>query len=384
MVLLRDYLKKFDYPDAVFDYICLRSCIDAGLPILFVAPVGSGKSTILQAIKEKYVKQKWAVQLLERISPLRMLSIQDAINNKDVLFISEDFSTVGQDINSTYSMMLMVAKISYDKTYRDTLFTSKQHPDGLEIKVKKLAFLCGMQPIWLSIYTQKEVFETLIGEKILRYYRLPIYVIKKLGNMDAIKSYLNKIDIEQELPEVFNLNDYVTPYYQRLFTNAMMIQCGNRANEYAPLVLKSLCKYIPKEHLPEWIKQFALRLEFEKNVLLRFYTSPLADMPVAQVLHKEYSVLYHTLAFNPLDLRKLALYCKIRGKNTEQTRQYAGWLVKQAQDAGFVFCLRHRDKLRIYPSRQYLNYSLYSWRIGERTETQISIEGEDNVRIGGE
>ncbi len=224
MTSLKKYLFKYQYPDLVFDYINLCCAVDSGIPEFLVSPVGGSKSTLIQAIAQKYNKGAYVVKRLERVSPLRMISIQDDINDNEVLFVSEDFSTIGQDSDSTYKTVLMVSKLSYDKTYVDTLFRTKEHPEGLNLRVRKLAFLCGMQPLWLALYTGKEVFQTIISEKILRYYRLPIYPIQTLTKMEYLINYLNALDFSK-----IHSDYYPKAYFVRKLQDALMIQCGNRA-----------------------------------------------------------------------------------------------------------------------------------------------------------
>ncbi len=114
--------------------------------------------------------------------------------------------------------------------------------------------------------------------------------------------------------------------------------------------------------------------------MLKYYTSPIAILPQTEVLHKEYAVLYNVLAFNPIDTRKLGLHLKIRGDTPVTTRQYIGFLVKLAQDRGMVFCIRHKTKVKLYPTTEYRKYSVHTWRLGKKSETDISIE-DDNMSV---
>jgi len=356
MVLLRTFLLEYEYPDMVFDFINLCCCVEAGLPILVIAPVGTGKSTLIQALRKRYMDE-YAVQNLERVSPMRLFNMQDKINHRKVLFTSEDFSTIGQDTDTTYKTVLVVSKLSYDKTYEDPLFKTKKHKDGLVLEVEQLAFLCGMQPVWLYYYTQKEVWKTIIEEKVLRYYRLPIYPIKKFQpDMKILVNYLAGLKFKQK-------TDYeIEPYFKRLMVNALAIQCDMRAHDYAPRMLKALKKFIPKKYMNEWIRQYAKRFRFEERVIYSYYTTPFAPLPEYEVRHKDFEVLCHTLSRNPMTSKTLGRRLKIRGRTTALTRQHVGFLIKNAMDIGFVYQIRHSKKVRLYPTKEFQKYSIYNWR----------------------
>lgn len=365
LVLLRKFLLKYEYPDIVFDFINLCCCVEAGLPILLIAPVGSGKSTLIQSIQKRYAK-KYAVEKLARVSPMRLFNMQDAINHKKVLFVSEDFSSIGQDTDTTYKTVLVVAMLSYDKTYTDPLFKTKKHPKGLVLEVEQLAFLCGMQPAWLYYYTQKDVWKTIIEEKILRYYRLPIHPIKKFQpDMQILIEYLISLKFKNE-------TDYeIEPYYKRLMVNALKVQCSDRAIDYAPRMLEVLKKFVSKEYINEWIRQYALRFRFEEEMIFSYYTTEFAPLPEYEVRHKDFEVLCNTLAFNPMTSKLLGVRLKIRGRTPPLTRQHVGFLIKNARELGYVYSIRFSKKIRLYPTKKFRKYSIYNWK-PKRTETDIT------------
>lgn len=339
--------------------------MEAGLPILLIAPVSAGKSTLIQSIRKAYSK-KYAVQNLERVSPMRLFNMQDDINHRKVLFTSEDFSTIGQDTDTTYKTVLVVSKLSYDKTYEDPLFKTKKHKKGLVLEVEQLAFICGMQPVWLYYYTQKEVWKTIIEEKVLRYYRLPIYPIKKFQpDMKILVDYLSSLKFRRKT------NYEIEPYFERLMVQALRVQCDMRAYDYAPRLLKALKRFVPREYINEWIRQYALRFKFEERVIYSYYTTPFAPLPEYEVRHKDFEILCHTLSLNPMTSKLLGTRLKIRGRTKELTRQHVGFLIKNAMEIGFVYQIRYSKKVRLYPTKEFQKYSIYNWR-PKRTEDHVT------------
>lgn len=359
---LREYLQNFKYKDLVFDFINLKVLTECGYPILIIAPTGGGKTVLIKSLGNRLEKEGWIVRVLERISPLRMLALQEDILNQNALFLSEDFSTIGHDDDATYKSSMMVAKLSYDKRYIDPLFATKKYPDGLQMYVKKLGFLCGLQPLWLAIYVNKTVFQTLIQEKILRYYRLPISTIKHTDKMDTVVNYLENLELKPQK------NDYyLDNYWYEMLRESLQIQTGVRASEYIKPIMEKLKTYIPENIIKEWIKQLSLRMSFEAFIFTQYYSTANATVPQTEVLFKEYSVLFYSLWFNPLRFKELGLNMKIRGRGghkSKQTRQWISKLVKFAQDVNFIFCVSGKKNKIIIPTEDFRDLSINIWRVG--------------------
>jgi len=336
----------------VFDAINIRACIDSGNALFLVAPPSGGKTTLIKYLEGAYSEKRF-IQLLERISPLRMLVIQDSMNDQHCLMMSEDFSTLGDDESAVFKMAIMVSKLSYDKRYIDTLFVDKKHPEGLRLFVKSCAFVCGMQPLWLQIYSNKEVFETMIMEKILRYYRLPIMPIHETTITSKVVASLNETiqyDSEGYKPSRKQV---------KRFQQDLKIQCGARATEYAYPILSALSHYVPKATFNQWIKQIGARFRFEKDFLMRYYV-PTEIMAIAEALYKAYTVLFFTMQYNSCTYTTLRDYVKIRAPTQKATFRYMRYLINRAMEVGFCTVLR-KSKLYIMPSTKFKRLSLYNF-----------------------
>lgn len=341
---LKDFLEKSKFPDIYFDSINNCALIDAGIPFFIIAPPSGGKTTIIKFLEE-YFKSKLFTYVLERFSPMRLVVLQDRINtSKEILFLAEDFSTMGEDQSAVFKMATIISKLAYDHRYIDTFYSDKNHEEGLALNVDKLSFVCGCQPLWLTIYAGKEVFETLIMEKILRYYRLPIMPISETTPMKEVVSYLcehikpskgyepKKEDVE-------------------ILKKALSVQAGARALEYSKLVSESLTKFVSKELYSEWVLQFSRRLSFEQRFLMRYY-EPMRGL-VAYSLHKEYSVLFFTMQYANCTFNMLRHFLKVRAKSKSKTRQYMSYLIKSARETGYVSCFRMSKDMMVLPSKLY-------------------------------
>jgi len=303
------------------------------------------------------------------------------MQDRDNLLLSEDFSTLGDEESAVFKMATLIAKLSYDKKYIDPFFTTKDAPEGLKLIVKSLAFLCGMQPQWVQIYGGKEVFETLIMEKIIRYYRLPIAPIKEISPMaivirktqDQIIEQAEMLKAMQKEPTSEELEKPI-----RFFSDALKVQCGARGIEYAKLFVPQLAKYIPKAVFNEWLKQTAQRFRFEENFLLRGYV-PLKIGIKHEALYREYMVLFFALQYNLCTYEMMRYFCKIRGKTKSATARYMRLLIRYALESGFVNVIK-RKRVCIIPSQQYQQYSINDYHAKLfKKKTEDKGKGESNA-----
>ena len=347
---LKSYLKTKPYPDVYFDTVNMCAMIDSSIPILLVAPPSGAKTTIIKVL-EKYYETKRFVYALERISPMRFLKLQDQMNGMDNLLLSEDFSTLGDEEGAVFKMATIIAKLSYDKKYIDPFFTTKESPEGLRLIVKSLAFVCGMQPLWLQIYGAKEVFETLIMEKILRYYRLPIMAIKEIAKQTlVIESVLQAL--RETNPASYTVKDEQV----KAIAHSLAFQCGARGIEYANLFATALSNYVPEPLFNEWLYQTAHRFEFENKFMLRGY-EPLKTGIKHEALYREYTVLFFAFQYFPCTYDMIRRFCKIRGKNTNATKRYMRLLIRYGLESGYITVHRSK-KLLILPSKDYRPLSM--------------------------
>ncbi len=373
---LKNFLKNYQYQDMIFDYINLCAIVDSGLASLVVAPTGAGKSALIDGIRIRYEKGDYSVNILARVSPMRLLTIQNDINDKDAIMLSDDFSTIGENEEMTYNTLLMMSILSYGHKYNDPLWKSKQYPNGLDVHVKSLAFLCGTQPLWLSLYTEKEVWETLVQEKILRYYRLPVTTVKTMcSRPDLLAQYLADAEINKggEYP--------IKPQWINILANGLEVQSGNRGREYALKIIKALTRYIPETVMNDWIAYLSMRFKFEEHMIHEYYTNAIAKQKTRNVQHKEYMILFYSLMFNPVDTKRLSTLCKIRGETPEKTRQYIGLLVRMAQDIGWVYALRRPQNVLVIPTPEYQRLSLHNWRMNLTEKSKKVAVEEDNMRV---
>lgn len=353
---LKGYLTQKPYPDIYFDTINSMAMVDSSVPFFIIAPPSGGKTTIIKILEKVYGDTRF-VYTLERISPMRFLKLQYHMRNNDNLLLSEDFSTLGDDESAVFKMATMIAKLSYDKKYVDPFFRTKESPEGLVLIVKSLAFVCGMQPLWLQIYGAKEVFETLIMEKILRYYRLPIAPIKEVAPMkqviNGIVKSIKKSKKYKYKPEKKLVNR---------FAEGLKIQCGARGIEYAKQFVPALAKYVPKKLLSEWLYQTVQRFNFEKKFLLRWY-EPLKIGIKHEAEYRQYTVLFFAMQYNTCTYEKLKDFVKIRAKTKSATFRYMRYLLRLALEAGYINVLR-KGKTYIIPSKEFQKLSIHDFKEG--------------------
>jgi len=349
---LKEFLDKKRFADLYFDLVNCCALVDSGIPFFIVAPPSGGKTTLIKALERIY-NGKFFVYVLERFSPMRLIALQDRMNEaRNVLFLSEDFSTMGEDETAVFKMAVIISKLAYDKRYIDTFYIDKNHPEGLFIEVDKLGFVCGLQPLWLTIYSGKEVFETLIMEKILRYYRLPIKPIKETESMKRVVSWLVERIKERK---GFKPKKELVEKLQK----SLAVQCGARAKEYSGVIARNLTKYIPKSLVSEWIEQFRRRFSFEKLFLMRYY-EPNEGL-ISYALHKEYTVLFFAMQYNHCSLKRLRDFVKIRAKTKGATNRYTGYLIKSARECNYVTTLRRSKELIVLPSKKFRSVWLYDF-----------------------
>jgi len=349
-----EYLGAKKHADLYFDFVNQCAMVDAGLAYFLLAPPNGAKSTLIKALLQWYEGTRFTFKL-QRISPMRFLRLQERINNADNLFVSEDFSSLADSEDSVFKMATIIAMLSYDGNYCDPFFATKEFPQGLNIEVKSLAFVCGMQPQWLQVYGNREVFETLIMEKILRYYRLPITTIPNIEpQATMVKSILEQLKTTQ-------MHTYeVKEEWIKYLAKHLKAQCGARGIEYARKLMPELCKYVPENIIVEWLEQFAFRFKFEEKFLLR-KIEPLRVGIQSQALFHEYAVLFFAMQFNPLTYGTLKDLCKIRGKTESATKRYMRLLTRYALDAGYINVMIKDRTMHIVPSDDYKRYSIHKF-----------------------
>lgn len=353
---LAQYLAAKPFPDVYFDTVNTCAMCDAGIPMFLIAPPSGAKTTIIKILEKLYQDRRFVYEL-ERISPMRFLKLQYQMQDIDNLLLSEDFSTLGEEEGAVFKMAMLIAKLSYDKKYIDPFFSTKDSPEGLRLIVKSLAFVCGMQPMWLQIYGNKEVFETLIMEKLLRYYRLPILPIKEITPMQIVIERVT--DAVREAREEKQIEASALLHAVQSAQTALKVQCGARAIEYAKLFVPALSRYVPADLFSEWLRQANARFFFEERFLLRGF-EPLRIAPAHQALYREYAVLFFSLQYNPCTYESLRSYMKIRGKTKHATARYMRLLIRYGMDAGYITVLRKKN-VRILPTAPYRKLSLYDF-----------------------
>lgn len=358
-ITLEAYLNTKPFPDVYFDTINCCAMVDSGTPMFIVAPPSGAKTTIIKTLEKLYRDRRF-VYTLERISPMRFLKLQYQMQDKDNLLLSEDFSTLGDEEGAVFKMATLIAKLSYDKKYIDPFFTTKDAPEGLKLIVKSLSFVCGMQPMWIQIYGAKEVFETLIMEKLLRYYRLPIMPIKDIAPMQTVIEIVSaKITQDLEDHAIVELDADMLEKETKFFATALKVQCGARGIEYAKLIVLAIALYIPKEVLHAWLVQTAMRFKFEERFLLRGY-EPLKIGIKHEALYREYTVLFFAMQYNLCTYDMLKDFCKIRGKTKSATSRYMRLLIRYGLECGYINVLK-KTRLYIIPSPDYQNYTLHDF-----------------------
>jgi len=353
---LANYLNFKPYPDVYFDTINSMAMVDSSIPFFIIAPPSGAKTTIIKALEQIYADNRF-VYTLERISPMRFLKLQYKMRNNDNLLLAEDFSTLGDDEGAVFKMATMIAKLSYDKKYVDPFFTTKDSPEGLILIVKSLAFVCGMQPLWMQIYGAKEVFETLIMEKILRYYRLPIAPIKEVSPMNVV--------IKSITEAVKHSKHYRYKPHKILikrFADSVKVQCGARGIEYAKLFVPALAKYVPKKLLSEWVFQTVQRFNFERQFLLRWY-EPLRIGIKHEAEYRQYTVLFFAMQYNTCTYDSLKDFVKIRAKTKSATFRYMRFLLRLGLESGYINVLR-KGKTYIIPSNEFQKLSIHNFKEG--------------------
>lgn len=358
----KEYLAAQPHPDLYFDLVNLVAMIDAGLAGFIIAPPSGGKSTLMIALEIIYKdpKANYFVFTMERVSPMRFLRLQEAMKDRKNLLMSDDFSTFADSEDSIYKMANIMTQLSYKHQYNDPFYATKDNEEGLKIVVQQLSFICGMQPQWLQAYAGTETFETLIMEKLLRYYRLPIDSLQ--GGVDAIDP--NPEVLARTLAEAVQA---IKPQSYKIaeetisnFAKDIRVQCGARAIQYSRKLLPTLAKYIPEDIFIEWLKQTANRFSFEENLLLRGF-EPFQKKMQHEALFREYLVLFFALQFSPLTYMQLKDLAKIRGKNKAATKRYMQLMIKYALEAGYINVVQRDGRVNILPAEKYQDLSIHNF-----------------------
>jgi len=234
------------------------ACAKAGIPLLIVAPPSGGKTTVIFACEKWLSEHGEPTRRVSRIGLRALKSLTEWLKSSGyATLLNEDYALLGSSSHMLEKMGEIVGALSYSHTYQD---------DGLKVDIRmiRLGFVSGVQPLWIRVMMEHPVFATHVREKFIRFYDLPFTPSKSIGMLEAIDLLNAKIDSHNPNPNI---------RIPQEFLNALSFQVGTeRAKEYAPTICLELSKLIPHDRVHGALKFYAERIGFERDFVTREIT----------------------------------------------------------------------------------------------------------------
>jgi len=243
-------------------YLFSLACCDAGIPLMLIAPPAGGKTTIIFAIESFYRDKGEPVRLVSRIGLRGLRKLADWLNyHRNVVLLNEDYSLIGSSNYMVEKMAEIVSALSYSKVYIDEGL-------GVTVRVSRLGFITGVQPMWIRNIVENPVFATHIREKFVRYYVLPHKASRDISMSKAIALLVNGTkNLMERCKETYDVR------FPKEFLEGLAVQVGfTRAREFADLLSVVLPRFIPREYINRFLKYTAVRLRFEESFISREVT----------------------------------------------------------------------------------------------------------------
>jgi hypothetical protein len=259
-------------------YLFAVACARAGVPLLIVAPPSGGKSTVIFAAERFLRDSGSSVERVSRIGLRGLRELTEWLKTTHApTIINEEYSDLGSAEYMVEKLGEIIGTLSYSGSYQD-------HGLKIDIKIPKLGFLSGVQPLWIKTMMTQRVFSTHLREKFVRFYVLPFAPSEDVDDLEAIQILSGKTVL---YPEHYGFN--IPPS----FTSALAFQVGKtRAIRFAPMIARELSRLLPRGQVTSALLYYATRLEFEYDFVKREITE---DGFNVETNWSAYHALYWTL-----------------------------------------------------------------------------------------
>jgi len=231
------------------------ACAKAGVPVLLVAPPSGGKTTVIFATEKFLGEHGEACQRVSRLGLRGLKALGDWLSaSKVATLLNEDYATLGSATYMVEKMGELIGALSYSGTYQDQGL-------GLDLRMVRLGFISGIQPLWIKTMMTHPVFATHVREKFIRYYVLPYTPTRSVDMLTARDDLVKgadygDMDIKARVPLEF--------------VKALSVQVGSeRAQEYAPRICRELSRLMPRAKVYKALRFYAVRLGFERDFVER-------------------------------------------------------------------------------------------------------------------
>jgi len=254
------------------------ACCKAGIPTFLVAPPSGGKSTVIFALQKWLTLNHEPVKLVSRLNLRGMKQLNGWFKKKRyATILNEDYALIGSSDYIVEKMGEIIGSLSYSGVFVDDGL-------GVNIKVDRLGFVSGIQPLWIENLVKHPVYATFIREKFLRYYLLPYKPSEDIDDLEAQNILV------QNTKTVKTTYDFEIP---SIFISGLAFQVGlTRAKMYAPRIAREICRFVGKEKIEDVLKFYSYRLRFEQLFLTRELGDKGFDVSVNW---EAYHVLYWAL-----------------------------------------------------------------------------------------
>jgi len=254
------------------------ACSRAGIPTFLVAPPSGGKSTVIFALQKWLTEHREPVKLVSRLNLRGMKQLNGWFKKKRyATILNEDYALIGSSDYIVEKMGEIIGSLSYSGVFIDDGL-------GVNIKVDRLGFVSGIQPMWIKNLVTHPVYATFIREKFLRYYLLPHKPSEDVDDLEAQYILVEntktvKTDYDFEIPKEF--------------LSGLAFQVGlTRAKMYAPKIAREIANIVGKDKIVDVLKFYSHRLKFEQMFLSRELGDKGFDVSVNW---EAYHVLYWAL-----------------------------------------------------------------------------------------
>ena len=312
----------------------VASCL-SGIPVFLVAPPSGGKTVCIRSLEKWMDEHGMKYRQVSRIGLKGLKELSLWINkNQNVTLTNDDFSLIGSSDYMVEKMAEIVASLSYDHRYMD-------YGNDIIVSCSSLAFISGLQPLWLQYVMRYRVWDTHLREKFIRFYMIPYKDSRDIDDVTAVNN----------LSKALDLTDGYDARVDRDLLEALVSQLGyTRGLIYYQKLHESLTRIIDRDYFHDVSKFLASRIRIESMIVTREVTDRGYEINVGW---RAYTMLYWCMRIGKPSKTDLCIRLGITPRSVER-------LAEDAVSRGWIATTRNSTTVR-YIVNPIIS-EMFSWR----------------------
>jgi hypothetical protein len=335
-------ISRFSEASTLADgFIVSVACTLAGLPLFLIAPPSGGKTVCIRATEKWMDSHNMKYRQVSRIAIKGLKDLSLWINrNQNVTLTNDDFSLIGSSDYMTEKMAEIVASLSYDHRYVD-------YGNDIVVSCSSLAFISGLQPLWLQYVMRYRVWDTHLREKFIRFYMMPHKQSRDLDDVTAINS----------LSSAITVSDGYEARMNRDLLESLISQLGyTRGYIYYQKLHEALTRIVERDYFHTVCRFLANRISIEDMIVVREISDKGYEISVGW---RAYTMLYWCMRIGTPSKSDLCIRLGVTPRSVER-------LAEDAMSRGWIAASRNSTTVRYVVNPSIAK--MFSWRYVEHEE----------------